>query len=54
MPENQSNQTVMNELADWIIHLQDEDSSGAWNDNDTKLFDEIVESLVTNRRKINA
>ncbi len=53
MTELHSNQTVSQELADWITHLQDNDSTGAWNKKDSKFFDEIVKSLITERRNRN-
>ena len=34
--------TENNWLSDWIVHLEDQDSTGAWNENDTKIFDQII------------
>lgn len=52
MSNEQNNQTVINvelELSKWIAHLQDQDSTGAWNDNDSEFFAEIVDALVSKR-----
>ena len=36
---------IKEKLSLWICHLQDQDSTGAWNKDDTKMFDECVQSL---------